>query len=148
GASHRPPRPGHDPAGSPAPTPPGFPDAPGALGPPPDPIMSQLQMRLSNLRLIPNLVHPEYQRIFSRLSTIELYDIHRRNPSLPISFDPSRFEGLTPRQQDEWRQRLFWGDRLVSLYEENRGIDWLEHYAGGVFPALPASLADLDDEAM
>ena len=86
--------------------------------------------------------------MFPRLSAIELHDIRRRSPLLPISFDPSNFLGLTPEQQREWRQRLFWGDSRVSMDDENRRLAWLERYASTMFHSLPATLTELDSEAI
>jgi hypothetical protein len=110
--------------------------------------MNQASPSLSNLRLVPNLLREDYPPIFPRLSAMELYDIHRRNSNLPISFNPSDYQGLTAQQQSEYRQRLFWGDRSVSLDDEDRWVAWLELFARSALPCLRDTGRELDEEQL
>jgi hypothetical protein len=87
---------------------------------------------VSNLQLRSNLLSPEYQREIRRVTVFEFKDIRERNPNL---MSP---DGLTEAQRQEWREHLFWGDRSVSMDDDDRARAWLELLAEGIPEAVAA----------
>jgi hypothetical protein len=87
---------------------------------------------LSNLQLRSNLLSLEYQHEIRRVTVFEFKNIRERNPNL---MSP---ENLTEAQRQEWRERLFWGDRSVSMSDDDRARAWPELLAEGIPEALVA----------
>jgi hypothetical protein len=111
--------------------------------------MSSLGLGLSNLQLTSNLLGAQdYQQFFPRVTAAELYNIKRRCPFLPISFDPSDPVGLTPQQRAEWTERLFWGPCRVRMGDDQRNIQWLERVARAWLDEVPQEAAHLDEEQL
>lgn len=90
------------------------------------------RLALSNVQLRSNLRSEDYQQEMGLLTVFEVKDIWRRNPMLRAP------DALTPRQKEEWKDHLFWGERVVSLEDDDRGRAWLEALAESVEPALEA----------
>jgi hypothetical protein len=93
---------------------------------------------LSNLQLRSNVLSEDYQRQLRRLTVFEIKNIRERNPML-ISPDD-----LTEPQRQEWREHLFWGERSVSLDDDDRRLAWIERVAQALEDAI-ASLEDRPD---
>ena len=85
---------------------------------------------LSNIELRSNLLSANYQRETSRITAFEIKNIWDRNPNL---IDHT---SLTPSQQQELKERLFWGSTKVSLEDNDRSRAWVESLAERVEPAL------------
>jgi len=102
---------------------------------------------LSNLRISANILSKRYQRQLGSLSAVEMRSIHRRCPMLAISFDPSRYSGLTQAQIIEDQARLWWRSRSVSLADEERR-GWRGALARLLLPGREASFQALDEEAV
>jgi hypothetical protein len=87
---------------------------------------------LSNLQLRSNLLSLEYQREIHRVTVFEFKNIRDRNPNLMCA------DNLTEAQRQEWREHLFWGDRSVSMSDDDRARAWPELLAEGIPEALAA----------
>jgi hypothetical protein len=92
------------------------------------------------VQLRSNLLSLEYQREICRVTVFEFKNIRERNPNL-ISPD-----NLTEAQRREWKEQLFWGDRSVSLSDDDRARAWPELLAEGIPGALAALEARPDIE--
>ena len=85
---------------------------------------------LSNIELRSNLLSVNYQREMSRITAFEIKNIWDRNPNL------TDHASLTLSQQQELKERLFWGSTKVSLEDNDRSRAWVESLAERVEPAL------------
>lgn len=81
---------------------------------------------LSNLTVKSNVLTRGYQTDLALLSVFELKDIGRRAPLLGISLDPSHPHKVTPAQLFQWTQHLFWGERAISMDDDDRWSKWIE----------------------
>jgi len=89
---------------------------------------------LSNLTPKSNVLPLDtYQGDFSILSAMDLHDIRRRCPNIGVSFDPTNGT-LTPEQRQEWKAHLFWGDKVLTMAEEDRASWWPVELALAVLP--------------
>ena len=100
---------------------------------------------LANLVIRSNLLSANYQAELGRVSVFELRDIRDRT-GLGIDLNPSCPNKVTPRQQEQWRDHLFWGDRSVSLDDEHRRHSWMEALADQVFNRIEAFEERPDEE--
>ena len=100
---------------------------------------------LSNVHVSANVLPGRYQEHFAQVSATDLYDIMRRCPLVGISFDTVTGT-LTPQQRAEWQAHLFWGDRSVSMAEEDRNTLWVLGLAERVFPSWSRERKSLDVE--
>lgn len=85
---------------------------------------------LSNIQLRSNLLSVDYQQEMSRITAFEIENIWDRNPSLR---NP---HALDEKQQKQLRDSLFWGDRRVTLDDDDRRRAWGESLAERVEPTL------------
>jgi len=95
---------------------------------------------LSNLLVKSNLIEEKLSNeCLARISALELHSIDDRLPVRRKFFDESTRHNPnyilpTEKQNKEWDARLFWGDKKVSMEDEERRIFWLDELAAEVFP--------------
>jgi len=94
---------------------------------------------LSNLVVKSNLIEELSNECLARISALELRSIDDRLPVRRNFFDErtrhnSSYILPTQKQNKEWDARLFWGDKRVSMEDEERRICWLDELAAKIFP--------------
>lgn len=98
--------------------------------------MSSNSPSVSNLRVKSNLLSNRYQDELGLISVFELRDMRDRT-LLGIDLNPSCPRKVTPEQLSQWTSHLFWGDRTISMDDEDRSLAWLELLAEQVFAEVP-----------
>lgn len=104
---------------------------------------------LANLTVKSNLIEGNSTQELARLSAMELYSIHRRLPNRTFYLD-QRVRHLggplpTPRQNEEWTQRLFWHNDTIS-FEDNTLSTWANETLTDVETQWTEMELDLDVE--
>lgn len=106
---------------------------------------------LSNLHIKSNLIESFGDEVLIRLSAMDLSSISMTNPLMGNFFDQrSRYMGIskvpTHEQNAQWTARLFWGDRTVSLRDDERSLVSVQALATEVIPEWAIARSRLDLE--
>ena len=102
---------------------------------------------LSNLVAKSNMIDWNKYGHFECCSITELMSIFNRCPLLITNpLDVINEDYLTEEQREQREQRLFWGDKKISMKDDNREEKWFEDLAQQAFPRWERVRTQLDIE--